>query len=71
MSGKKIKKMLIDKDMTIKALSDLTGFTSAYLSRVIHGHAVSERAIRSIAFALGVNVEDIRPHKLPGMEVRV
>ncbi len=56
---KAIKKLLIDRDMTITELALKTGFTRSHLSSVIHGRLDSRRAKRAIALALGVDFDQI------------
>lgn len=57
--NKDVKKLLIDKDMTIKDLVQKTGYTRGHLSGVIHGRLDSPKAQRAIAAALGVEFEGL------------
>lgn len=52
MSNKEIKKILIDKDMTVTNLAKETGYTRVHMSRIINGHIKSPKAERLIAFVL-------------------
>ena len=51
--NKKVKKALIDADLTIAKLSEITGYTRPHLSKVINDRYDSIRAKKSIALALG------------------
>ncbi|MGD0397605.1 MAG: helix-turn-helix transcriptional regulator [Syntrophobacteraceae bacterium] len=50
--GKEVKKILIDKGLSIADLARITGFTRGHLSGVINGRYKSERAQKVIALAL-------------------
>jgi len=52
MSFKNVKKTMIDKDLNIKELSEITGYTRGHLSNVINGHIDSFRAKKVISLAL-------------------
>jgi lambda repressor-like predicted transcriptional regulator len=54
---KTIKKLLIDRELTIAALARKSGYTRSHLSAVIHGRVDSPKAQRAIAAALGVELE--------------
>ena len=59
MDTKKVKKMLIDKDMTVKGLAKETGFCRLYISKIINGHTRSPRAEKLIAYVLGCTPSDL------------
>ncbi len=58
---KVIKKLLIDRDMSITDLARITGYGRTHLSAVIHGRLDSRRAKRAIALALGVEFSSLWP----------
>ena len=57
MSTKKVKKAMIDKDLTITKLAKKTGYSRIHLSNVINGHFKSAKARGAIAEALGKKPE--------------
>jgi transcriptional regulator with XRE-family HTH domain len=59
MSKLKVKKVLIDKELSIADLARLTGFTRGHLSGVINGRYKSERAKKIIALALGKDYREL------------
>lgn len=52
--GKKIKKQLIDKNMTAKQLADALGTTPQYLNKIIHGERSGEKYIEAIKSILDI-----------------
>ncbi len=54
---KEIKKILIDRGLTIADLARKSGYTREHLSAVIHGRLQSPKAQRAIAAALGIEFE--------------
>ena len=57
--NKKVRKALIDADLTITHLAEITGFTREHLSSVINGNVESKRAEKIIALALKMRPEDL------------
>lgn len=55
MSAKRIKKILIDKGLTIRSLAKKTGYSSSHISVVVHGHFKAPKARQAISKALGVD----------------
>lgn len=54
MVHKEVKKVLIDKNMTIAELARKMGYTRVQVSRIINGHVESPKAERLIAFVLNI-----------------
>ncbi|MCI8410391.1 MAG: helix-turn-helix transcriptional regulator [Lachnospiraceae bacterium] len=52
--GRKIKKQLIDKNMTAKQLADALGTTPQYLNKIIHGERSGEKYIEAIKSILDI-----------------
>jgi lambda repressor-like predicted transcriptional regulator len=52
-----IKKLLIDRGLTIADLARKSGYTRAHFSAAIHGRVNSPKVQRAIATALGVEFE--------------
>lgn len=53
--GKEVRKTLIDKDMDLNDLAELTGYTRQYLSMVISGkRQFAYEAEEKISIALGI-----------------
>jgi len=52
MDTKKIRKLMIDLDLSMNDLARLTGYSRVHLSYVIYGHRKSQRAARRILKAL-------------------
>lgn len=52
--GRKIKKHLIDKNMTAKQLADALGTTPQYLNKIIHGERSGEKYIEAIKSILDI-----------------
>lgn len=64
--GKAVKKILIDKELSIADLARMTGFTRGHLSGVINGRYESERAKKIIALALGKEFSELwKPEQEP------
>lgn len=58
MLHKQVRIALIEKDITIKELSKLIGFSRVHTSMVINGHSASPRVRKAIADALNAQ-EDV------------
>ena len=56
---KKVKIAMLNQDVTVAKLADLTGYTRPHLSGVINGKYESIRAKKIIALALGKNFKDL------------
>ena len=56
---KKVKKAMIDKDLTTVKLSEITGFSRVHISNVINGHFEAPRARKAIADALGMDFNEL------------
>jgi DNA-binding Xre family transcriptional regulator len=56
---KTIKKLLIDKDMTMLDLARKIGKSRVWTSYVVNGHMKSPKVRKAIAKVLEVNVEDL------------
>jgi cyanate lyase len=56
---KDIKKLLIDKDLTIAGLARKIGRSRVWTSYVINGHMQSPATRKAIAKELGTKVEDL------------
>ena len=56
---KDIKKLLIDKDMTVSDLARRIKKSRVWTSYVINGHMKSPETRKAIAHALGVEVHDL------------
>ena len=54
LNGKKIQHLMIDKELTNKQLSIITGVSYTRISNVIHGNATTYETADKIAKALGV-----------------
>lgn len=54
---KKLKKLMIDRDMTNKRLAAVTGLNPTTISNITRGLACSDATAIKIADALGVSVE--------------
>jgi len=50
---------MIDQDLSVKKLADITGYTYPHLSGVIHGRIDSIRAKKIIALVLGKNFHEL------------
>lgn len=59
MINKIVKKLMIDQDLSVKKLADITGYTYPHLSGVIHGRIDSIRAKKIIALVLGKNFHEL------------
>ena len=53
--GKRIKKNLIDQNMTATELADLLGTTPQYLNKILHGERSGEKYIESILQILNMD----------------
>jgi transcriptional regulator with XRE-family HTH domain len=56
---KEIKKILIDRDLSIKTLAERIGYSRGHVSNIIHGHFRSTKARQAIAQELGVKLTEI------------
>jgi plasmid maintenance system antidote protein VapI len=67
MYGNRIKQMLIDKQMTIQELSDISGVPPSHLSRIINGQrrCISLPIAIKIAQALETAVEQVFIYQKP------
>jgi plasmid maintenance system antidote protein VapI len=67
MYGNRIKSMLIDKQMTIQELSDISGVRPSHLSRIINGQrrCISLPIAIKVAQALETSVEEVFMYKKP------
>ena len=54
--GKKIKKRLIDKDMTAKELADALNISPQYLNKILHGERTGKKYIQAIAEILEMDI---------------
>lgn len=57
MNPKEIKKLLIDKELTIADLARKVGVKRNYLSMIIHGHRKGEQHWPKIANALDIKLK--------------
>ena len=62
MPHKELKKILIEKDMTIKALAEKAGYTRVHMSNIVNGHVKSIRAENLISFILQKPKETLFQH---------
>lgn len=54
--NKKVKKALIDKNMTIRELAEIVGYSTVYVTNIVNGKIVNAtRAEEKINDALGLN----------------
>lgn len=58
-SNKKIKKLLIDQDLTVAKLAETTGYSRVHMSNVINGHFESPKARQKIAEALNQDFSEL------------
>ncbi len=63
MSRKEIKKILLDRDMTIAGLARHINRCRSYTSQVLYGHETSSLTRKAIAQILGLTVFDLWPAK--------
>ena len=59
MIAKQVKKTMIDQDLTITKLTEITGYTLGHISNVINGRYESVRAKKVIALALGKDFKEL------------
>ncbi len=57
--NKKVRKALIDAELSITNLSKVTGYTREHLSIIINGHKDSLRVKKVIALALNKDFKDL------------
>ena len=55
-TGKKIKKGLIDKELTARQLSDMVGTTPQYMNKIIHGVRSGDKYMDKICRILEIQV---------------
>jgi len=60
--NKTIKKIMIDRDLTLSMLAKMTGVTPVHLCAVINGRMISYPLREKIAFALNVSYESLWRH---------
>jgi transcriptional regulator with XRE-family HTH domain len=56
---KKVKKAMIDADLTITRLAEVTGYSRPYLSKVINGKSDSKKIKKVVALALRKEFEEL------------
>jgi len=56
---KKVKKAMIDQDLTVTKLAQITGYKRCHISNVINGHMESQRAKKVIALALRRDYDEL------------
>ena len=59
MIAKEVKKTLIDQNITITKLAEITGYKRVHLCNVINGHIDSPRVKKVIALALGKDFKEL------------
>jgi lambda repressor-like predicted transcriptional regulator len=59
MATEKIKKMMVDKGLTLKKLAEKAGYSRVHCSNVVHGHFKSPKAREAIARALEANFSEV------------
>jgi len=52
MVNKTIKKLLIDRDMSLKDLAEKTGYTRVHMGNIVNGRVRSPKGERLISFVL-------------------
>ena len=57
--NKAVKKLLIDKDLTITELARRIGKSRVWTSYIVNGHLESPEVRKAIAWELGARVEDL------------
>lgn len=57
--NKRIRKRLIDLDLSVTKLAEMIGLTREHVSNVISGHIKSKRCRKLIADALGKTVDEL------------
>lgn len=65
MGTKRVKKMMIDRDLSVQEIANRTGFSKQYMSNVINGRYTGQKARAAIADVLGET-----PEKLWGKPTR-
>lgn len=60
---KKVKKALIDQNLSVTKLADITGYTRVHLYNVINGHLNYVKPKKAIALALGKDFNDLWSEK--------
>ncbi len=59
MEPKEIKKLLIDKDLTVTELAGKVGLKRTHLSLIIHGHRKGKQYWPKIAKALNIELQEV------------
>lgn len=59
MIAKEVRKTMIDKDLTVRKLAEITGYTYNHLCGVLSGRFDSLRAKKVIALALSKNFHEL------------
>lgn len=57
---KDAKKAMIDKDMSVEELAQLTGRTRVYISAVLNGRQVAQPVMQEISDVLNIKLEAFR-----------
>lgn len=57
--GEAVKKTMLERGMTAKALSDASGVNEAYISRILSGNIKDPAFVKAVAImkALGVDID--------------
>lgn len=64
MIAKNVKKVLIDKELSVTKLAEITGYTRGHICNVINGHIDSPRAKKMIALALNREFGELWNHQV-------
>lgn len=56
-----LRKLLIDRNVTVTSLAEAIGVSREWLSKVIHGHWPGKPTRVRVAHALGVELKDLWP----------
>lgn len=56
---KTVKKAMIDEDLDIVKIAEITGYSRVHLSNVINGHFEAPKARKAIAEALGRDFDEL------------
>jgi len=67
--AKKIKSILLERDMTIKELSDKLGYKGSYLYNKLSRDRFTEKELKKIANALGCDYEGIFTFRDTGKQI--
>lgn len=58
-TNKRVKKALIDQDLTATKLAEITGYTPSHINNIINGRLESVWAKKVTALALGENFREL------------